>query len=159
MARVGGVAPLTVLIAIAFVCLATLASAEDEIDAFRVYSWSTLVSPHQDTAANCRAIDKSKREIGWAKPRREVVDVSDLELPESQEQGTAYRVFVDYCVRLDGDKERPVGAMTFRAAPAKDLPNVRTWGNRHYKATTKVSRKSPRPGREHFDPPNFDRPR
>jgi hypothetical protein len=64
---------------------------------------------------------------------------------------------VDYCVHLDGTRERPVGAMTFRAAPLEDLRNIQRWGSRHYRTTARTSKRIPKPGREHFNPPNFNR--
>jgi len=130
-----------------------------DVEVFQVYSWSTLATPHPDTAGDCSALDRRRGEPGWAVARREVADVSELELPEKQEPGTAFRIFVDYCVRVDGSRERPVGAMRFRAARLEDPGNVLTWGTRHYKATARVKRKVPKPGREHFDPPNFERSR
>ena len=135
------------------------ANAGDDVEVFRVYSWSSFETPDRDTPANCRAIDKGKKEIGWALPRREVADVSDLDVPDDQKRGTAFRVFVDYCVHVDGSKERPVGAMTFRAAPYEDPRNIKNWGNRHYRTTAAASRRSPKPGREHFNRPNFERDR
>jgi len=139
------------------VAVCSAAQAADEVDAFRVYSWSSLETADPDTVRNCKAIDKGKKEIGWCSPRREVADVSELEPPEDQKQGTAYRIFVDYCVRLDGSRERPVGAMIFRAAPTTDPDNVKRWGTRHYHTTGRSSTRKPKPGREHFNPPNFDR--
>ncbi len=133
------------------------AHAADDIEVFRVYSWSSFETADRDTSSNCRSIDKRKEERGWAVPRREVADVSNLDLPDDQEKGTAYRILVDYCVHLDGSRERPVGAMTFKAAPLDDLGNILRWGSRHYKATKHVRSKTPKPGREHFNPPNFKR--
>jgi hypothetical protein len=132
-------------------------SPAKEVKPFRVYEWSEPGNPDPDTRSNCRAIDRTKKEEGWATPRREVANVSNLDLPDDQEPGTAYRIFVDYCVRLDGSKERPVGSMTFRAAPHDDASNIKRWGVRHYKATAKVRAKVPKPVREHFDQPQFGR--
>ncbi len=132
------------------------AHAADDVEVFRVYSWSSFETADHETSTNCRSINKTKEE-GWAVARREVADVSDLELPDEQKEGTAFRVFVDYCVHIDGGSERPVGAMTFKAAPAGDLSNVQRWGNRHYRSTARASKRDPKPGREHFDPPDFDR--
>jgi hypothetical protein len=133
------------------------AIADDDVEVFQVYDWSSLGKPDAETSSNCRSISKTKKEAGWAVARREVAIVSTLELPDEQEEGTAYRIFVDYCVRVDNGRERPVGAMTFRAAPAEDLGNVQRWGSRHYKKTSRTKRRTPKPGREHFDPPDFTR--
>ena len=133
------------------------ARAEDDVEVFRVYSWSSFETADPETSSNCRAIDKGKNERGWAVARREVADVSDLELPDEQKQGTAFRVFVDYCVHLGAKRERPVGAMTFRTAPLDDLRNIQRWGSRQYRTTARASKRAPKPGREHFNPPNFKR--
>ena len=143
--------------AIAVLVLVAAGSPADDIQEFGIYSWSSSGTPDVETLENCRAIDQAKKEVGWAAPRREVADVSDLELPDDQERGSVYRVFVDYCVRLDGSRERPVGSMTFRVARHEDLAKVKRWGSRHYKATAKVRRRVSKPVREHFDPPDFDR--
>ena len=148
-----------VVVLAALGCAAPEANAADDVEVFRVYSWSSFETPDRDTPGDCRAIDKGKGEHGWAVARREVADVSDLQLPDQREQGTAFRIFVDYCVHVEGSKERPVGAMTFRAAPHHDLRNIQNWGSRHYRTTARASRRSPKPGREHFDPPNFKRTR
>lgn len=131
------------------------AHAQDDVEVYRVYGWSSFETPERETPGDCRAIDKGKDEPGWAVGRREVADVSDLKLPEKQKSGTAFRVFVDYCVHADGSKERPVGAMTFSVAPLEDLDNIKNWGSRHYRTTAEASRRKPKPGREHFDPPSF----
>jgi hypothetical protein len=133
------------------------AVAEDDVEVFRVYGWSTSGAADRETAADCRSINKTKKDPEWAVARREIADVSDLELPDDQNEGKAYRIFVDYCVRLDAARERPVGAMTFKAARADDLGNVQRWGSRHYRKTSKATKRTPKPGREHFDPPDFDR--
>jgi len=145
----------TALIAVAFAV--PEARAADDVEVFRVYGWSSFGTADRDTAADCRSISKKKSEQDWALARREVADVSDLELPDDQKEGTAYRIFVDYCVHRDGARERPVGAMTFRAAPAGDLGNVQRWGSRHYRTTSHSGKRVPKPGRAHFNPPNFKR--
>jgi hypothetical protein len=142
---------------IAVVSAVAESHAADDVEEFRVYSWSSLGTADRDTSASCRSINKKKGEPDWAIARREVADVSDLELPDDQKEGTAYRVFVDYCVHQDSTRERPVGAMIFKAAPIADPDHVQRWGNRHYRTTSRSGKRVPKPGREHFDPPNFKR--
>lgn len=154
----GRVALFQIAIAATIVAARLPAHADDEVEAFRVYTWSSFETADSETQSNCRAIDRNRGEVGWAVPRREVVDVSELASPEEQQSGDVYRVFVDYCVHTDASRERPVGSMTFRVARLKDPKNVQRWGVRHYKKTAKVKSKKSKPVREHFDPPQFDAP-